>query len=117
MCINVLNKIKETLLCQTENKINLNVSEYFLETLKEKKLQEVCLSCSALPFFKYRILFIAQEPDFEYPLTIYLDECIAEELHIEEKIFCLGKEQFEDLMIQIMGSDKIDRVIKKLLEN
>ena len=117
MYIDILNNFKETLLCQTEDKINLNINEYFLEALKEENLHEVCLSCSSLPFFKYRILFVAQEPSFEYPLTIYLDEDIAEELHMEEKISCANKIEFETLMVSIMSSEKIDRVITKLLQN
>ena len=117
MYINILNKLKENLLCQTEDKIYLNVNKYHLEILNNKILHEVCLSCRSLPYFKYRMLLVSQEPSVEYPLIIYLDEDIAEELHMEEKIVCSDDIGFENIMINIMSSDKIDRVVKKLLEN
>lgn len=117
MYINILDELKKTLLSQTENKIFLNINEYFLETLKDNISHEICLSCSSLPYFKYRIFFISQEKNTNNPFIVYLDEDIAEELNVEEKLAISAEEEFYQLMVKIMSSDKIDRVIKKLLEN
>ncbi len=128
------------LLQQTNGKIIAKVSAYdgpkdndFSETIKmpsfmkmpnvQKNLGEVedskfvfefYITSRATPNYKYRVMFIEYGIAF-YPVTITLDETIAEEIKETTKIECQTQEVFEEKLEMILGSAKLEQIINNLL--
>lgn len=118
----ILEKIKETLFAQTENKVELFYEKYpvHLQGKENSTTYEICLKTKELPHFKYRFMFI-EYLDNDLPILLDIDEDIIEELKLKsptlnKTMFCNTFVEFENHMKTILGSSKIDRVVKKLLK-
>ncbi|MCL2250237.1 MAG: hypothetical protein FWC13_13350 [Oscillospiraceae bacterium] len=75
---------------------------------------EFFITSASTPNYKYRIMFFQYGIDF-YPVTIVLDEAIAEELKIEQNTICSSQDEFEDILKKILNSKKMEKVIRALM--
>lgn len=75
---------------------------------------EFFISSMSSPNYKYRILFLHYEIPF-YPALIVLDEDIAVELGLEQRISCSNQTHFEKVIGNILNSQKVENVIGSLL--
>jgi hypothetical protein len=77
---------------------------------------EFYISSIASPNYRYRVMFL-QYGTSMYPLTIIMDEAIADELNLEQQTVCASQEDFESTLEKIINSDKVGKVISVLLGN
>ena len=77
---------------------------------------EFYITSIATPNYKYRVMFLQYGVSL-YPLTIIMDEAIANELGLEQFTICSNQEDFEATLAKIINSDKVGKVISVLLGN
>ena len=117
----ILTKLKETLLAQTEDVIEINFKSFTIPILILNDLKsetyEVCLSCKHLPNYQYRFLFYQIDSQYDI-IYMNIDETIAKQIGNEKtlKVVCTIKD-FEEEMKKIMNSEKMNNVIQTLLES
>lgn len=91
-----------------------NVQKNLGEVEDSKFVFEFYITSRATPNYKYRVMFIEYGIAF-YPVTITLDETIAEEIKETTKIECQTQEVFEEKLEMILGSAKLEQIINNLL--
>jgi hypothetical protein len=91
-----------------------NVQDTLGEVADGKFRYEFYISSAASPNYKYRVLFL-QFGVSMYPVTIVMDEDIAEELKLNYQISCTGQDEFEATLEAIINSKKVGKVVSSLL--
>ena len=74
---------------------------------------EFFLTSSHTPNYKYRIMFFRYEIDY-YPLTIVLDDEIANDMGVEQRLTCENEDVFKAVLAKIINSAKVEKVIQNL---
>ena len=105
----LMKEYNENLILQTDNVLFLKTEKYKTNTW------EVCLKSVNLEHYKYRIMFLHKITIQDFPICVDFDEVIAEELSLNNKVYVHSKKDFDELIINIFSSNKIDRVVKALL--
>ena len=75
---------------------------------------EFYIASPLAPDYKYRIMFFEHNISL-YPVSIVLDQEIANEINVEEEILCETIKDFELILSSILNSSKIEKVINALL--
>lgn len=79
---------------------------------------EFFLSATQIPDYKYRVLFL-EYGITGYPVKVVLEQGIADELNGEEDSGYIyevdTKENFENLIVRILNSTKLNRIIQDLI--
>lgn len=74
---------------------------------------ELYLTGKKTDTYKYRICFI-ENGIYPYPTEIVIDEIIAKELNVGTRLTCDNSESFENVLINILSSKKVNEVIEGL---
>lgn len=90
-----------------------NVQSELGEISENQFTYEFFISSKYTPKFKYRVFFLNYGIAC-YPLYIILDETIAKQIGIENKIQCENESEFTTVLSQILNSKKLQSVINNL---
>ena len=96
------------------NKKEYNIQNDLGEIEGSNFSYEFYITATTTPNFKYRVMFIEHHITF-YPLSITLDESIAQELEYPQYIYCDSESEFIEILSAILNSSKIESVINALL--
>lgn len=80
-----------------------------------KMAYELYLTSTATPKYKYRIMIIAYDIML-YPVSIALDESIAQEIEVQTELEINNQKNFEELLYKIWGSNKVKQIVKNLIK-
>ena len=90
-----------------------NVQTELGEISENQFTYEFYISSKYTPQFKYRVLFLNYGISC-YPLCIILDETIAKQIGMENKIQWKNESEFTSVLSQILNSKKLQSVINNL---